>query len=84
MENFDLKKYLAEGKITENEDFDTNAEEYDTDGYVEAMGPELFDHVDAIVKIFQNWKDGPMTEPEMVGYATYDLIKYITGELKKA
>lgn len=77
MENFDLKKYLAEGKITENEEFDT-------DGYVEAMAPELFDHVEAIVKIFQDWKEAPMTEPEMEGYAKDDLVSYITGKIRNA
>jgi hypothetical protein len=75
MENFDLKKYLTESKITENEDFDTG-------GYIEAMGPELEDHIQAIANIFQEWKNGPSTEPEMVGYATYDLIEYIKKVLR--
>ena len=46
-----------------NGDFDTHKwfknqylnEEYqplDTDGYIEAMNPELFDHIDEIVRIF--------------------------------
>jgi len=84
MENFDLKKYLKENKITENEDFDPNAEEYDTGGYVEAMGPELEDHIEAIADIFKEWENGPMTEPEMVGYAMYDLIEYIKSKIRNA
>jgi hypothetical protein len=77
MDNFNLKKYLAEGKLHEDED-------YDTGGYVEAMHPDLFDHVDAIVKIFKDWKNGPMTEPGMEGYAKDDLVDFITGKIRNA
>jgi hypothetical protein len=49
MDNFDLKKYLAEGKLSE----ENYEEDYDTGGYVEAMSPDLFDHVNEIVRIFQ-------------------------------
>jgi hypothetical protein len=80
MDNFDLKKYLAEGKLSE----ENYEEDYDTDGYVEAMGSDLFDHVDEIVRIFQEWKSGPMTEPGMEGYAKDDLVDYITGKIRNA
>ena len=76
MDNFDLKKYLAEGKLSE--------EDYDTGGYVEAMHPDLFDHVDEIVRLFQEWKNGEMTEPGMEGYAKDDLVDYITGKIRNA
>jgi hypothetical protein len=75
-----LKKYLAEGKLSE----ENYEEDYDTDGYVEAMGSDLFDHVDEIVRIFQEWKNGPMTEPGMEGYAKDDLVDYITGKIRNA
>ena len=80
MDNFNLKKYLAEGKL--HEEFED--EDYDTDGYVEAMGSDLFGHVDEIVRIFQEWKSGPMTEPGMEGYAKDDLVDYITGKIRNA
>jgi hypothetical protein len=80
MDNFDLKKYLAEGKLSE----ENYEEDYDTGGYVEAMGSDLFDHVDEIVRIFQEWKSGPMTEPGMEGYAKDDLVDYITGKIRNA
>jgi len=70
------------GLINENEDFE--GEDFDTGGYVEAMHPDLSDHVDAIVRIFQEWKKGPMTEPGMEGYAKDDLIDYITGKIRNA
>jgi len=58
MNNFDFKKYLTEGKLYENEE-DYN-EDYDTKGYVETMNPDLFDHVDEIVRIFKEWKNAPI------------------------
>ena len=78
-----------------NEDFDTHKwfknqylnEEYqplDTDGYIEAMNPELFDHIDEIVRIFKEWKDGPMTEPGMEGYAKDNLVDYIQMKIRNA
>jgi hypothetical protein len=69
------------GIINENEDYN---EDYDTGGYVEVMGPDLFDHVDKIVRIFQEWKNGPMTEPGMEGYAKDDLVDYITDKIRNA
>lgn len=110
MDNFDYKKYLAEGKLL-NENapgYDTRKsgealptlesvkaayeakndikedEDYDTDGYVEAMNPELFDHIDEIIRIFKEWKDGPMTEPGMEGYAKDNLVDYIQMKIRNA
>lgn len=80
MDNFNLKKYLVEGKLRE----EFKDEDYDTDGYVETMHPDLFDHVDEIVRIFQEWKKGPMTEPGMEGYAKDELVDYITGKIRNA
>lgn len=57
---------------------------YDTDGYVEAMNPELFDHIDEIIRIFKEWKDGPMTEPGMEGYAKDNLVDYIQRKIRNA
>tara|TARA_B110000483_G_C17994179_1_gene464710 strand:- start:48 stop:590 length:543 start_codon:yes stop_codon:yes gene_type:complete len=59
-------------------------EDYDTDGYVEAMNPELFDHIDEIIRIFKEWKDGSMTEPGMEGYAKDNLVDYIQMKIRNA
>ena len=59
-------------------------EDYDTGGYVEAMNPELFDHIDEVIRIFKEWKDGPMTEPGMEGYAKDDLVDYIQFKIRNA
>jgi len=69
--------YEAKMNIKEDED-------YDTGGYVEAMNPELFDHIDEVIRIFKEWKDGPMTEPGMEGYAKDDLVDYIQMKIRNA
>ena len=110
MKNFDLKKYLAEGKLLkenapgystrksgealptlesvkaayEAENNIKEDEDYDTGGYVEAMGRDLDEHVDAIVRIFTEWKNEPMTEPGMEGYAKDDLVDYIQMKIRNA
>ena len=83
MNTFDFKKYLTEGKLHKNDVEDYN-EDYDTKGYVETMNPDLFNHIDEIVRIFQEWKTAPATEPGMEGYAKDDLVDYITGKIRNA
>ena len=73
MDNFDLKKYLAEGKLQENE--------YDTDGYVESMGPEFEDGVNMLIRAWEDWKMGPSTEPDMIPYAKKDILNYLKTQL---
>ena len=77
----DLKGHL-EKKYT-NENYEEADDEFDTGGYVEAMGPELDKHIKAIAGIFQEWENGPSTEPQMVGYAMYDLIEYIKKAIRR-
>jgi len=48
------------------------------------MGRDLDEHVDAIVRIFTEWKNGPMTEPGMEGYAKDDLVDYIQMKIRNA
>jgi len=98
MNNFDFRKYLKEGKLYEmygsdrripddtyiGDDTWYDKEEDDTKGYVETMNPDLFDHVDEIVRIFKEWKNAPATEPGMEGYAKDDLVDYITGKIRNA
>lgn len=76
------KAIQADGfQINEAAEFN---EDYDTEGYVEAMGPELDTHIDEIIRIFTEWKSGPMTEPGMEGYAKDDLVNYIQGKIRNA
>tara|TARA_R110002049_G_scaffold226259_1_gene398315 strand:- start:1141 stop:3435 length:2295 start_codon:yes stop_codon:yes gene_type:complete len=69
---------LAEGRrkktkggkvVTEND--------YETGGYVESMGP-LFDKgVNFLIKAWEEWKMGPMTEPGMIEFAKKDILSYL-------
>lgn len=74
---------LFKNKKHTNENHEEGDDEYDTGGYVEAMGPELDKHIKAIAGIFQEWENGPATEPGMVGYAMYDLIEYIKRAIRR-
>ena len=63
------KKTLGGKIVTEND--------YDTGGYVESMGP-LFDKaVNMLIKAWEEWKDGPMTEPGMIEFAKKDVLNYL-------
>jgi hypothetical protein len=70
--------YEAKNDIKEEE------EDYDTGGYVEAMNPELFDHIDEVIRIFKEWKDDSMADPGMEGYAKDDLVDYIQMKIRNA
>ena len=78
--------YEAKNDIKEEEYWpeDSSTEDYDTEGYVKAIGPELDTHIDEILRIFTEWKSGPMTEPGMEGYAKDDLVNYIQRKIRNA
>jgi len=59
--------------VTEND--------YDTGGYVESMGPRLNKAIKHLLVVWDEWKNGEMTEPGMVPHAKKDLINYLSGEL---
>ena len=68
------RKKMQGGKVvTEND--------YETGGYVESMGPHLENAIRYIVQVWDEWKDGPMTEPGMVPFAKKDLLRYIDNQL---
>ena len=80
----ELKKRLEEGRRKKVQGGKVVKEgDYDSDGYVETMGP-LFDKgVEMILKAFTEWKEGPMTEPGMVPFAKRDVLSYLTGEIDR-
>ena len=62
------------GKIvTEND--------YDTGGYVESMGPIFDKAVNMLIKAWEEWKMGPMTEPGMIEFAKKDVLEYLETQL---
>ena len=79
-----IKANMAEGRrrkmkggkvVTEND--------YDTGGYVEAMGPRLEKALKHLIQMWEEWKQGPATEPGMVPHAKKDLINYITNQIQE-
>jgi len=63
------KKSTGGKVVTEND--------YETGGYVESMGP-LFDKgVNLLIKAWEEWKMGPMTEPGMIEFAKKDVLNYL-------
>lgn len=68
-----IKKSKGGKIVTEND--------YDTGGYVEAMGPKFDAAVDRLVRAFEEWKNGPMTEPGMIPHAKKDVVDYIDRSL---
>lgn len=70
------KRKMKGGKVvTEND--------YETGGYVEAMGPRLEKALKHLIQMWEEWKEGPMTEPGMVPHAKKDLINYITNQIQE-
>lgn len=68
------KRKIKGGKVvTEND--------YETGGYVEAMGPHLEKVLKTLVQVWDEWKNGPMTEPGMVPFAKKDLLNYLDNKI---
>ena len=83
--NFIEEKYnqsINEGRIKKSKGGKIVTEnDYDTGGYVEAMGPKFDAAVDRLVRAFEEWKNGPMTEPGMIPHAKKDVVDYIDRSL---
>jgi hypothetical protein len=91
--NFDLRKFLAENKLTQtaktiNENFPPSPETQEAPvsemngGYIEVMGDEFEVAVEEIVQALEKWKNGPATEPEDLEPAKEDILEYIKSMLK--
>lgn len=53
-------------------------EELEMEGYVEAMNPELRDNlVEALEAVYLDWKNAPLSTPEMEEYAKQDLLNFL-------
>jgi len=68
------RRKMKGGKVvTEND--------YETGGYVESMGPRLDKALKALTIVWDEWKNGPATEPGMVPFAKKDLLSYIDSKI---
>lgn len=70
--NFDIHKWQAK-YLKESEE--------QHGGYVEVLGPDFDDAVELIQSAWEDWKNGPATEPEDIAQAKEDIINYITSLL---
>ncbi len=52
-------------------------------GYLEIMemNPKFDEGVEMLLEVWEEWKEGPMTEPEMVAEAKQDLLSYLSSVL---
>lgn len=60
----------------------TTATIKESEGYVEVMGDDFDEAVDQIVFAWEQWKNGPATEPEDIEPAREDVVGYIRSLLK--
>jgi hypothetical protein len=54
----------------------------ESEGYIEVMGDDFDEAVDQIVFAWEQWKNGPATEPEDIEPARQDVVDYIKSLLK--
>ena len=75
---FDGDGTISEGRRAKSKGGKVVTEmDYETGGYVEAMGP-LFDRgVNMLINAWEEWKMGPMTEPGMIEHAKRDILSYL-------
>jgi len=70
------RRKMKGGKVvTEND--------YETGGYVESMGPMLDKVLKQLIAVWDEWKEGPATEPGMVPFAKKDLLSYIDSQINE-
>ena len=53
-------------------------------GYLELMemNPKFDEGIGMLLDVWEEWKEGPMTEPEMVAEAKQDLLSYLSSVLE--
>jgi len=53
-------------------------------GYIELMemNPKFDEGLEMLLEVWNEWKSGTMTEPEMIGEAREDLLSYLASILK--
>lgn len=54
----------------------------ESEGYVEVMGPDFDKAIDLLSHAWEQWKNGPATEPEDIEPARQDVVDYIKSLLK--
>ena len=76
--DFDIHQWQA--KYLVNLVKDTTIQE--GGGYVEAMGPGFDQAIHLLQSAWEEWKNGPMTEPTDIPQAKQDILEYIGNLIK--
>ena len=81
-EEFTPGEEISEGRRAKSKGGKVVTEnDYETGGYVEAMGPIFDKAVKMLLSAWEEWKDGPMTEPGMVEFAKKDVLEFLDSKL---
>ena len=87
--NFDLRKFLSENKLTTTakvltkEEFNTEAPVNELNGgYLEVMGDEFHTAAQQIGKAWTEWRNGPATEPEDIEPAKEDVLEFLKSMIR--
>ena len=51
-------------------------------GYVEVMGPDFDQAINLLKSAWEEWKNGPATEPTDIPLAKQDILEYIGSLIK--
>jgi hypothetical protein len=51
-------------------------------GYVEVMGPDFDQAINLLKSAWEEWKNGPATEPTDIPQAKQDILEYIGNLIK--
>ena len=76
--NFDIHNWQAK-HLTKLLKENTVQEE---GGYVEVMGPDFDQAINLLKTAWEEWKNGPATEPTDIPQAKQDILEYIGNLIK--
>jgi len=75
---YTIEKDVEEYTVGEDEN---EFEDHDYGGYIESMGPEFEEACNQLAAAWEQWKQGPATEPGQIVEAKKDVIRYIYKKL---
>lgn len=83
MKNYDITKNDLRGNLTEGRapklegGKHVREDDYSTGGYIEVLGPHLVSIIKDLQKVWNKWREAPMTRPGMETYAKEELLEFI-------
>lgn len=83
MKNYNISKdsligNIAEGRAPKLEGGKhVREDDYSTGGYIEVLGPHLVSIIKDLQKVWNKWREAPLTRPGMEPYAKEELLQFI-------